>query len=226
MVEAYCNDGSCVLTRRGKKHPAHVGAPQSIEKFDRKEILENSVLDSIQCRRKNFSIIALIVGGTALAGVCLGVKNLMVTLDGNLTDLTNVFTFAIEIGIGVFISTVIFLYSKHQQNRSELILKNIKEVNDDLQKERTIKTEIYQKALLGCFSDIWQKCKLIMMNLDLYHAGEDLRKDPTILEKNKALADIITMNKIQLSLDLQELDTLALLSASVMDSQLVTLLII
>jgi hypothetical protein len=47
MGESYCNDGSCGLTRRGQIHPAHVGAPPSIEKLDRNEIVENPVVGGL-----------------------------------------------------------------------------------------------------------------------------------------------------------------------------------
>jgi hypothetical protein len=53
MGESYCNDGSCGLTRRGQIHPAHVGAPPSIEKLDRNEIVENPVVGGLYCNDGN-----------------------------------------------------------------------------------------------------------------------------------------------------------------------------
>lgn len=53
MGESYCNDGSCALTRRGEKHPAHVGASVNTEELSTDESLDNSVMGTSYCNDGN-----------------------------------------------------------------------------------------------------------------------------------------------------------------------------
>ena len=110
--------------------------------------------------KKNITIFALIVGGTAVVAIYLYTQHMMFASDTSLFELTNFFTFVIEIGIGIFISIMIFRYSKFEQSRSDNILNDIKAVHDSLDKERESRKETYQKSLIQCFSDIWVKCTL------------------------------------------------------------------
>ena len=66
---------------------------------------------------------------------------------------------------------------------------------------------------------------LIMLNLDIIGANEDLRNNPKVFENNKEVADVIQMNKIQMSLNLQELHTLIILLAPDIDPTMITILI-
>ena len=174
--------------------------------------------------KKNVSIITSIIVGTAISAIILWITKMAFTSD-SAEDLTNVFTFTIEIGIAVFISIVIFQYSMFQQSRSDNILNGLKEVQETLESERTIRKETFQKSLIKCFLSIWMKCTLIKLNLSHYGVSEDLRNKPTFLEENKVVADVIQMNKIQMSLDLQQLQTLIDLLGSDMDSKMITKLL-
>ena len=151
---------------------------------------------------KNIAIFASIAGGTATSAIILYFYHMVFASDKSLYELTNVFTFAIEIGFAVFISIVIFQYSRFQQSESDRILKRLKSVQERLESERAIRKEIYQKSLINCFSSIWMKCTLIKLNLDLHGASEDLRIKPTDDVEYKMLVDMIEMNKTQL-LELQ-----------------------
>lgn len=114
--------------------------------------------------KKNVSIITSIIVGTAISAIILWITKMAFTSD-SAEDLTNVFTFTIEIGIAVFISIVIFQYSMFQQSRSDNILNGLKAVQETLESERTIRKETFQKSLIKCFLSIWMKCTLIKLNL-------------------------------------------------------------
>jgi hypothetical protein len=172
--------------------------------------------------KKNISIFASIVGGTAVVAICLYIQHMMFASDASLFELTNVFTFVIEIGIGIFISIMIFRYSRFEQNRSDNILSGIKGVHDSLENERSSRKETYQKSLISCFSDIWIKLTLIKLNLDHYGANEDRRNNPKVFENKPEVAEVLQMNKMQLIFDLQELNTLIVLLAPDMDSIMIT----
>jgi hypothetical protein len=66
--------------------------------------------------KKNGAIIASIIAGTAIAATWLWSLKAMFSSDASHLELTNVFTFAIEIGLGIFIAMVLFL-SKQVSDR-------------------------------------------------------------------------------------------------------------
>lgn len=135
-------------------------------------------------------------------------------------DLTNTVTFAIEIGIGVFITLTVYFVSRNQQQESDKILRSMMEINDNLDKQRIAMKQAYQTSLINCLSDIWDNCCLIILNLNWYHLTEDqINGIPT------HVADILKMNKKQLELSLNQLNTLALVSSSVLDTTLINSLL-
>lgn len=135
-------------------------------------------------------------------------------------DLTNGVTITIEIGIGLFIAVAVFLHSKYQQNRAEKLLLNLKSINENLEKQRTTMREMYRKTILNCLREIWKKDKLILLNLRT-HAYDEI-VEPV---REKFLNDIIQTYKTQLLLYLQQLDSLAILSSSVLESDLIASLL-
>ena len=119
----------------------------------------------------------------------------MFSSDDSPFELTNLFTFVIEIGLGILIAIIVFLYSK--------------QLNDKLENEKKTQREIYLNSVKKCLSDIWKKCTLIILNLDHHNLPEDLRGSKI----DEITADVINTNKIQISLALQQLNTLTVLLA-------------
>jgi hypothetical protein len=154
--------------------------------------------------KKNVGIIVSIVAGTAIAAIALWLSKAMFSSDESLFELTNFFTFVIEIGLGILIAIIIFQYSKFQQSQSDKTLEGIKQVNDRLETEKKTQRETYQKQVTNCLSEIWKKCTLIVLNLNHHKLPENV----SLTEIDKITADIIHMNKIQINLALQELNTL------------------
>jgi hypothetical protein len=49
VTESYCNDGSCAMTRRGERHPAHNGVPLETEDPHMNNQIENPVTVESYC---------------------------------------------------------------------------------------------------------------------------------------------------------------------------------
>jgi hypothetical protein len=96
----------------------------------------------------------------------------------------------------------------------------MKLVSDKLELQRTTMRETFEKTILHCLKEIWKKDKLILLNLRTH--GYDEIVEPV---NEKFLDDIVQTYKTQLLLNLQQLDSLAILSSHVLDSELITSLL-
>jgi hypothetical protein len=135
-------------------------------------------------------------------------------------DLSNAITITAEVGIGLFIAIAVFFYSKYQQDKAENLLLKVKEMNDELVLQRTTMRETFRKTILNCLKEIWKKDKLILLNLRTH--GNDEIVEPV---KEEILNDVIQTYKTQLLLYLQQLDSLAILASSVLESGLIASLL-
>jgi len=148
--------------------------------------------------KKIVAVIVIIIVGTAIAGIWLSSIDAMFSSEASHLELTNVFTFAIEIGLGIFVAMVLFLYSK--------------QVNDRLESDKKAQREIYLKAVITCLSDIWMKCKLLILNLNLHNLPEVLTEEVlTNIKLEGPIVDAINTNKLQIDLGLRQLNTLTVL---------------
>jgi hypothetical protein len=78
----------------------------------------------------------------------------------------------------------------------------------------------YVGTIIECLKDVWKKTTLILLNLDLNKLAENAETIPV-----QGVRDIVQTYKMQILLSLDQLNNLAVLSSSVIDSTIVTSLL-
>lgn len=147
----------------------------------------------------------------------------ILSLSGNVfinNDLTNVVTFTIEAGIGIFIAIIVYFVSKFQQLKTETIVNDIKSFNDTLNAQRNTMQKTFKQTILTCLKNLWKINNLILLNI------RSKSLDETWIPENKILSDLIETYKKQILQYLEQLNSLGILSSPVLESEFISQLLI
>ncbi len=140
-------------------------------------------------------------------------------------DFTNAFGFFIEVGVALFISVLLFRYSKAQQDKAVEVLKTVsdttsrlKSISDSLEQNRTQRQQVVLNALTNSIMGIWMTAQSALFVTCKNGFKESDKEDKFSAFVLANLRDY----KRGVAGGLAHLDSLMLLGSEVLDPKLVS----